>query len=62
MTVAALGTLLIGRLPQRGGLWIVVVGAFLFLSWLCGALALRQPEAAVPARAAVAADEAALGS
>jgi MFS transporter, DHA1 family, multidrug resistance protein len=63
MTVAALGTLLIGRLPQRGGLWmVIVVGVFLFLSWLCGALALRQPEAAVPARAAAAADEAALGS
>ena len=42
MAVAAFGTFLIGHLPQRQGLWmVVVVGAFLVLSWLAGALALR---------------------
>jgi DHA1 family bicyclomycin/chloramphenicol resistance-like MFS transporter len=61
MTIAALGTWLIGRLPQRGGVWmVVVVVAFLVLSWLCGVLALRRPGAiAAPGAAA---DEAAVGS
>jgi MFS transporter, DHA1 family, multidrug resistance protein len=52
MAVAAAGTYLVARLPQRGGLWmVVVVGAFLFGAWLFGIMALR----ALAARAGTAA-------
>jgi DHA1 family bicyclomycin/chloramphenicol resistance-like MFS transporter len=47
MMVAALGTLLIGRLPQHSALsMVVVVLASLALALVFGLLALRQPAAA----------------
>ena len=53
MAASALGTWVIGRLPQQAGLWmVVVVGVFLLLAWMLGVLALRgvaPAAAAVPA-------------
>src|SRR5207248_10871621 len=47
MMVAALGTLLIGRLPQHGAISMVaVVVDCLALALVCGLLALRRPGAA----------------
>ena len=43
MMVAALGTLLIGRLPQHSALSMVVVVASLALALVFGLLALRGP-------------------
>ena len=46
MMIAALGTLLVGQLPQDTALSMVwVVGTSLVLALLCGVLALRVPEA-----------------
>jgi MFS transporter, DHA1 family, multidrug resistance protein len=54
MTVAALGTLLIGRLPQHSALsMVIVVVASLALALVFGLLAFRRPGAAPhPARSA----------
>jgi MFS transporter, DHA1 family, multidrug resistance protein len=46
MGIAALGTLLVGHLPQNTGLpMIVVVSLFMLLAFLCGLFALKAPAA-----------------
>jgi len=43
MIVSALGTLLVGALPQDSGLWMaVIVGASLAAALVCGVLGVRH--------------------
>jgi DHA1 family bicyclomycin/chloramphenicol resistance-like MFS transporter len=65
MIVSALGTLLVGALPQDSGLWMaVVVGACLMAALVCGMLGVRHQGGlrAVPAAPAEKAPGPALGS